>query len=64
MTVVYRTVPTPALPMPVRPVSGPAVIASYVGFALFGVFTSVSPVRRELNRRPARGGDLDYRRPR
>ncbi|MGW0945660.1 MFS transporter [Streptomyces sp. NPDC002623] len=33
----------PGLPAPVRPVFGPAAIASFVGFALFGVFTSVSP---------------------
>ncbi|MEU8579022.1 MFS transporter [Streptomyces asoensis] len=33
----------PALPPRVRPVFGPAAIASFVGFALFGVFTSVSP---------------------
>ncbi|MEU9714509.1 MFS transporter [Streptomyces sp. NPDC047976] len=33
----------PVLPPPVRPVFGPAAIASFVGFALFGVFTSVSP---------------------
>ncbi|MGI5372890.1 MFS transporter [Streptomyces sp. CA-251387] len=33
----------PALPAPVRAVFGPAAIASFVGFALFGVFTSVSP---------------------
>ncbi|MFF2195515.1 MFS transporter [Streptomyces sp. NPDC058157] len=33
----------PGLPPPVRPVFGPAAIASFVGFALFGVFTSVSP---------------------
>ncbi|MEU3725067.1 MFS transporter [Streptomyces sp. NPDC031705] len=33
----------PGLPPPVRPVFGPAAIAAFVGFALFGVFTSVSP---------------------
>ncbi|MEW2416467.1 MFS transporter [Streptomyces sp. NPDC046866] len=33
----------PGLPAPVRPVFGPAATASFVGFALFGVFTSVSP---------------------
>ncbi|MFH7595657.1 MFS transporter [Streptomyces racemochromogenes] len=33
----------PSLPPPVRPVFAPAAIASFVGFALFGVFTSVSP---------------------
>ncbi|MFD9305678.1 MFS transporter [Streptomyces sp. NPDC060048] len=33
----------PALPAQVRAVFGPAAIASFVGFALFGVFTSVSP---------------------
>ncbi|MGW1541911.1 MFS transporter [Streptomyces sp. NPDC002309] len=33
----------PALPVQVRAVFGPAAIASFVGFALFGVFTSVSP---------------------
>ncbi len=33
----------PALPAQVRPVFGPAATASFVGFALFGVFTSVSP---------------------
>jgi MFS family permease len=33
----------PGLPAQVRPVFGPAAIASFVGFALFGVFTSVSP---------------------
>ncbi|MGW0846073.1 MFS transporter [Streptomyces sp. NPDC002787] len=33
----------PALPVPVRAVFAPAAIASFVGFALFGVFTSVSP---------------------
>ncbi|MFC4499823.1 MULTISPECIES: MFS transporter [Streptomyces] len=33
----------PALPPQVRAVFGPAAIASFVGFALFGVFTSVSP---------------------
>ncbi|MEE1751932.1 MFS transporter [Streptomyces sp. SP18CS02] len=33
----------PALPTQVRAVFGPAAIASFVGFALFGVFTSVSP---------------------
>ncbi|MGW6403994.1 MFS transporter [Streptomyces sp. NPDC055134] len=33
----------PSLPARVRPVFGPAAIASFVGFALFGVFTSVSP---------------------
>ncbi|MGW0121487.1 MFS transporter [Streptomyces sp. NPDC003327] len=33
----------PALPPPVRAVFVPAAIASFVGFALFGVFTSVSP---------------------
>ncbi|MEU4949626.1 MFS transporter [Streptomyces lavendulae] len=31
------------LPAQVRAVFGPAAIASFVGFALFGVFTSVSP---------------------
>ncbi|MEU9192324.1 MFS transporter [Streptomyces hundungensis] len=33
----------PGLPPQVRPVFVPAAIASFVGFALFGVFTSVSP---------------------
>ncbi|MET9514010.1 MFS transporter [Streptomyces sp. NPDC002994] len=33
----------PGLPSQVRAVFGPAAIASFVGFALFGVFTSVSP---------------------
>ncbi|MFH0519986.1 MFS transporter [Streptomyces sp. M41] len=33
----------PALPPQVRSVFAPAAIASFVGFALFGVFTSVSP---------------------
>ncbi|MEV7616962.1 MFS transporter [Streptomyces sp. NPDC089799] len=33
----------PALPPSVRPVFGPAATASFAGFALFGVFTSVSP---------------------
>lgn len=33
----------PGLPAQVRAVFGPAAIASFVGFALFGVFTSVSP---------------------
>lgn len=33
----------PGLPQQVRAVFGPAAIASFVGFALFGVFTSVSP---------------------
>ncbi|MDL2075953.1 MFS transporter [Streptomyces sp. GXMU-J15] len=33
----------PSLPPRVRPVFGPAATASFVGFALFGVFTSVSP---------------------
>ncbi|MFJ3876049.1 MFS transporter [Streptomyces sp. NPDC090077] len=33
----------PGLPAPVRPVFAPAAIAAFVGFALFGVFTSVSP---------------------
>ncbi|MFC9731745.1 MFS transporter [Streptomyces roseolus] len=33
----------PALPARVRPVFVPAAVASFVGFALFGVFTSVSP---------------------
>ncbi|MFF4834920.1 MFS transporter [Streptomyces sp. NPDC001315] len=33
----------PSLPTQVRSVFGPAAIASFVGFALFGVFTSVSP---------------------
>ncbi|MFF0160616.1 MFS transporter [Streptomyces sp. NPDC005263] len=33
----------PAVPPQVRAVFGPAAIASFVGFALFGVFTSVSP---------------------
>ncbi|MGA5068647.1 MFS transporter [Streptomyces exfoliatus] len=33
----------PALPAQVRPVFVPAAIASFVGFALFGVFTSISP---------------------
>lgn len=33
----------PALPAQVRAVFAPAAIASFVGFALFGVFTSVSP---------------------
>ncbi|MCP3769986.1 MULTISPECIES: MFS transporter [unclassified Streptomyces] len=33
----------PGLPPRVRAVFGPAAIASFAGFALFGVFTSVSP---------------------
>ncbi|MFJ3231042.1 MFS transporter [Streptomyces sp. NPDC086787] len=33
----------PSLPGPVRAVFGPAAIAAFAGFALFGVFTSVSP---------------------
>lgn len=33
----------PTLPAQVRAVFGPAATASFVGFALFGVFTSVSP---------------------
>lgn len=33
----------PDLPAQVRPVFVPAAIASFVGFALFGVFTSVAP---------------------
>ncbi|GGW54416.1 MFS transporter [Streptomyces griseoloalbus] len=33
----------PGVPAPVHPVFGPAAAASFVGFALFGVFTSVSP---------------------
>ncbi|MFD9002382.1 MFS transporter [Streptomyces sp. NPDC059582] len=33
----------PGLPAQVRSVFAPAAIASFVGFALFGVFTSVSP---------------------
>ncbi|MDT0569085.1 MFS transporter [Streptomyces sp. DSM 3412] len=33
----------PSLPPSVRVVFGPAAAASFVGFALFGVFTSVSP---------------------
>ncbi|MBT2399085.1 MFS transporter [Streptomyces sp. ISL-100] len=33
----------PGLPSQVRAVFAPAAIASFVGFALFGVFTSVSP---------------------
>jgi MFS family permease len=33
----------PGVPLQVRAVFGPAAIASFVGFALFGVFTSVSP---------------------
>ncbi|WP_406835858.1 MFS transporter [Streptomyces sp. AHU1] len=33
----------PGLPAQVRPVFGPPAIAAFVGFALFGVFTSVSP---------------------
>ncbi|MEU8947908.1 MFS transporter [Streptomyces sp. NPDC048489] len=33
----------PALPVRVRPVFGPAGIAAFVGFALFGVFTAVGP---------------------
>ncbi|MFG2720154.1 MFS transporter [Streptomyces sp. NPDC048416] len=33
----------PSLPAQVRPVFVPAAIAAFVGFALFGVFTSVSP---------------------
>lgn len=33
----------PGLPPHVRAVFGPAAIASFAGFALFGVFTSVSP---------------------
>lgn len=33
----------PGVPPQVRPVFGPAATASFVGFALFGVFTSVSP---------------------
>ncbi|MCX4767675.1 MFS transporter [Streptomyces sp. NBC_01275] len=32
-----------SLPAQVRSVFGPAAVASFVGFALFGVFTSVSP---------------------
>lgn len=34
----------PGVPAQVRPVFGPAATASFVGFALFGVFTSVSPI--------------------
>ncbi|WP_328908235.1 MFS transporter [Streptomyces sp. NBC_00234] len=37
----------PGLPSQVRAVFGPAAIASFVGFALFGVFTSVSPAFME-----------------
>ena len=37
----------PGLPPQVRSVFGPAAIASFVGFALFGVFTSVSPAFME-----------------
>lgn len=33
----------PGVPAQVRAVFGPAAIAAFVGFALFGVFTSVSP---------------------
>ncbi|WP_326573327.1 MFS transporter [Streptomyces sp. NBC_00487] len=33
----------PSLPPPVRAVFGPAAAASFAGFALFGVFTSISP---------------------
>ncbi|MDT0403410.1 MULTISPECIES: MFS transporter [Streptomyces] len=33
----------PGVPPRVRPVFGPAAAASFVGFALFGVFTAVSP---------------------
>lgn len=33
----------PGVPPQVRKVFGPAAVASFVGFALFGVFTSVSP---------------------
>jgi MFS family permease len=33
----------PGLPPQVRPVFGPPAIAAFVGFALFGVFTAVSP---------------------
>ncbi|WP_411102911.1 MFS transporter [Streptomyces sp. cmx-4-9] len=33
----------PGLPPQVRAVFGPAALAAFVGFALFGVFTSVSP---------------------
>ncbi len=33
----------PGVPPPVRAVFGPAATAAFVGFALFGVFTSVSP---------------------
>lgn len=33
----------PSLPPRVRPVFGPAATASFAGFALFGVFTAVSP---------------------
>ncbi|MER5602483.1 MFS transporter [Streptomyces sp. NPDC002265] len=33
----------PGVPAQVRPVFGPAATASFVGFALFGVFTAVSP---------------------
>ncbi|WP_432117095.1 MFS transporter [Streptomyces sp. bgisy032] len=33
----------PALPAPVRAVFGPAATAAFVGFALLGVFTAVSP---------------------
>ncbi|MFJ3306364.1 MFS transporter [Streptomyces sp. NPDC086549] len=41
----------PSLPPQVRAVFGPAAIASFAGFALFGVFTSVSPafLARSLN---------------
>ncbi|GEC07975.1 putative multi-drug efflux transporter [Streptomyces spinoverrucosus] len=39
----------PTLPAQVRAVFGPAAIASFVGFALFGVFTSVSPAFLELS---------------
>ncbi|KUO05691.1 MFS transporter [Streptomyces caeruleatus] len=43
----------PGLPPQVRAVFGPAAIASFVGFALFGVFTSVSPafLAESLNER-------------
>lgn len=43
----------PSLPPRVRAVFGPAAIASFVGFALFGVFTSVSPafLAESLNER-------------
>jgi MFS family permease len=39
----HRTAAGPRTPPQVRAVFTPAAIASFVGFALFGVFTSVSP---------------------